>query len=107
MQNPAIHDCFPRFLQDSVKGTGDTLPNTVRKMTGASADRFMLKNRGYVKPGYFADLTVFDEEEIRRATPDKTKSFGICSVFINGECVLDGESLNEKALKTSGRVLKP
>lgn len=106
VQNPAIYDCFPKFLQDSVKGTGDTLPNTVRRMTGASADRFMLKDRGYVKPGYFADFTVFDEDEIRNSAPDKTRSFGIRSVFINGECVLDGEILNEQAVKTSGRVLK-
>ncbi|MGE5614499.1 MAG: hypothetical protein ACM3XR_08840 [Bacillota bacterium] len=46
VQNPAIYDCFPKFLQDSLKGLGDTMPKTIRKMTGATADRFMLKNRG-------------------------------------------------------------
>ena len=105
IQNPAIYDCFPKFLRDSLLGTGDTMPNTVRKMTGATADRFMLVNRGYIKKGYFADLTVFDEEQLKKATPDKTQSFGIDKVFINGKLVLDGGSLNDEALKTSGRAL--
>ena len=74
-------------------------------MTGATADRFMLQNRGYIKKGYFADLTVFDEEQLKKATPDKTQSFGIEKVFINGKLVLDGESLDKKTLKTSGRAL--
>ena len=105
IQNPAIYDCFPKFLRDSLRGTGDTMPNTVRKMTGATADRFMLQNRGYIKKGYFADLTVFDEERLKNATPDKTQSFGIEKVFINGKPVLDGESIDGQALKTSGRAL--
>ena len=37
----------------------------------------MLPQRGYLKEGYFADLTVFNEEEIRRAVPDQERSFGI------------------------------
>ena len=43
----------------------------------------MLPQRGYLKEGYFADLTVFNEEEIRRAVPDQERSFGIEKVFIN------------------------
>ena len=105
VQNPAIYDCYPKFLRDSLRGTGDTLPNTVRRMTGATADRFMLKDRGYVKPGYFADFTVFDEDDTKNATPDQTKSFGIKKVFINGELVLDNDELNKSALKTTGRAL--
>lgn len=105
VQNPAIYDCFPKFLRDSLRGTGDTLPATVRRMTGASADRFMLQNRGYVKPGYYADFTVFDENAIKAATPDQEKSFGIEKVFINGALVLDGDSLNEAALQTAGYAL--
>ena len=105
IQNPSIYDCFPKFLQDSVKGTGDTLPQTVRRMTGASADRFMLKDRGYIKPGYFADLTVFDEEEIKNAVPNQEKSFGISKVFINGTLVLDGDELKTEELKTTGYAL--
>ena len=63
VQNPAVYDCYPKFLRDALRGTGDTMAKTIRKMTGAVADRFMLPQRGYLKEGYYADLTVF---ELRR-----------------------------------------
>ena len=82
------------------------MPNTVRRMTGAIADRFMLPERGYLKEGYFADLTVFDEEELRRAAPDQERSFGIEKLFINGKLVMDEGELDEEALKTTGRAIR-
>ncbi|MBR1457152.1 MAG: amidohydrolase family protein [Oscillospiraceae bacterium] len=106
VQNPAIYDCYPKFLRDSLLGTGDTMPNTIRRMTGAIADRFLLPERGYLKAGYFADLTVFDEEAIRRAAPDRERAFGIEKLFINGRLVLDGGELDEEALKTTGRAIR-
>ena len=105
VQNPAIYDCYPKFLRDSLRGTGDTMPNTVRRMTGAIADRYMLKDRGYLKEDYYADLTVFNEEEIKNAVPDQEKPFGIEKVFINGQLVLSHGQLAEDTLKTSGRAL--
>lgn len=106
IQNPAIYDCFPKFLRDSLLGKGDTMPNTVRRMTGATADRFMLRGRGYIKAGFFADLTVFSEEKLKNAEPDKTCSFGIERVIINGATVLDGDKLNTEAAKTAGRAIR-
>ena len=106
VQNPAIYDCYPKFLRDSLLGTGDTLPNTVRRMTGAIADRFMVPERGYLKEGYYADLTVFDEDAIRRAIPDQEKPFGIEKLFINGKMVMDNGKLDEEALKTTGRAIR-
>lgn len=105
IQNPAIYDCFPKFLRDSLNGTGDTFPNTINRMTGATADRFMIKNRGYIKEGYYADLTVFDENKIKNAVPDQTRSFGIEKVFINGNLVLDDGNINSELLKTSGKAI--
>ena len=105
VQNPAIYDCYPKFLRDALRGTGDTVANTVRKMTGALADRFMLADRGYLKEGYYADLTVFDEEALRNGTPDQEKPFGIEKVFVNGRLVYSGERLDEQALKDAGRVI--
>lgn len=105
VQNPAIYDCFPKFLRDALLAETPRLPMTIRKMTGATADRFMLKDRGYVRPGCFADLVVFDPEAIRSAVPDQEKSFGIEQVFINGRRVLMGDELDAQALKTAGRAL--
>ena len=106
VQNPAIYDCYPKFLRNSLLGTGDTMPRTIRKMTGGVADRFSIKERGYVKPGCFADFTVFDEDALKNGTPDRSEAFGIEKVFINGRCVLDGGSLDAEALKTTGRAMR-
>ena len=61
--------------------------------------------RGYIKPGYFADITVFDEAEMKDAVPDQEKAFGIKRVFINGHQVLAEGALDKDALKTSGHAL--
>lgn len=106
VQNPAIYDCFPKFLRDSLLGKGDTMENTINRMTGATAERFGLRERGYIRPGYFADLTVFSEDELRNAVPDQQKSFGIRKVWINGTSVFDNDTLDQNAIKTSGRSIK-
>ena len=106
VQNPAIYDGFPKFIRDSLLGRGDTMPRTIRKMTGGVADRFSIPERGYVKPGFFADLTVFNEAEMVSAVPDQEKAFGIRRVFINGKEVLCEGRLDAEALKTSGHALK-
>ncbi len=106
IQNPVIYDCYPKFIRDSLRGTGCSMPMTIRKMTGAIADRFALKDRGYLREGCFADLTVFDESAIKAATPDQSKPFGIDKVFINGELVLDKGQLSQEVLKSTGRLLK-
>ena len=106
IQNPAIYDCFPKFLKFSLCGTGDTMSNTIRKMTGGVADRFSIMNRGYVKPGFYADLTVFNEDELREGQPDQERSFGIEKVYINGIKVLDGNMLDTEAIKHSGKAMR-
>ena len=106
VQNPAIYDCFPKFLKFSLCGTGDTMSNTIRKMTGGVTDRFSIMNRGYVKPGFYADLTVFNEDELREGQPDQERSFGIEKVYINGIKVLDGNMLDTEAIKHSGKAMR-
>lgn len=106
VQNPAIYDCFPKFLHLSLNGKGDTMPRAIRKMTGAVADRFSIPARGYVKPGYFADLTVFDETALKDGRPDQSRAFGIERVYVNGKCVLSDGQLDEAAFARAGRALR-
>ncbi len=106
VQNPAIYDCYPKFLRDALMGTGGDLPSTIRKMTSAVAERFRLEDRGVIRPGAFADLTVFSEDALRTSEPDQEKSFGIQRVFINGAEVLCGDTLRAEALRTSGHALR-
>lgn len=105
IQNPAIYDCFPKFLRDALLGTGASMGKTIRSMTGATADRFAIAQRGYIREGYFADLVVFNEDTLISAVPDQTCSFGIEKVFLNGALVLDGDKLDEELAKRSGRAL--
>ena len=106
IQNPAIYDCFPKFLKFSLCGSGDTMPNTIRKMTGAVADRFSIKERGLIKPEFYADLTIFDEDKLCNGKPGEQHSFGIEKVYINGIKVLDGNTLDTEAIKSSGRAMR-
>ena len=106
VQNPAIYDCFPKFLHLSLNGKGDTMPRAIRKMTGAVADRFSIGQRGYVKPSYFADLTVFDEAALKNGKPDQSRAFGIDRVYVNGSLVLSDGQLDEAAFRHAGRALR-
>ncbi len=106
VQNPAIYDCFPKFLRSSLIGNGDTMARTIRKMTGGVADRFSLKDRGYLRTGCFADITVFNEDKLKNAIPDQQKSFGIEKVLINGNLVLENDFINETLLKNAGHAVR-
>jgi N-acyl-D-amino-acid deacylase len=63
----------------------------VLKMTSLAAQRVGLTDRGLVKPGMFADITVFNPATvIDRATFEQPHqpSVGIEYVFVNGQMVL-------------------
>ncbi len=105
IQNPAIYDVFPKFLKQALSGQDDTLPRTIRKMTGATADRFSLTDRGYLRENAFADLTVFDEQAVKDGTPDISKPFGIRHVFINGRHVLKDGALDKDAAVGCGQAM--
>lgn len=106
IQNPSIYDCFPKFLRSSLLGKGASMERTVRKMTGQTADRFSLKERGYIKAGNYADITVFDEEKLKSAVPNQQKSFGIEKVFINGKLVFSDYQINEAVVKHAGYAIR-
>ncbi len=89
LQNIAAFQTFPQFFELS-KRYRIPPEKIVRKMTGATADRFGIPERGYLKPGYKADLTVIDLKKIsvNEKKPD-AKPGGIVHVYINGSPVLE------------------
>ena len=109
--HPRSYGTFPRMLRKYVLDEGViTLPFFVRKVTSFPASILGIKDRGYLKEGYKADILVFDAETIQdRATfdrlPDLTdaklsefiadgdphqNSEGIEYLLINGALVIDG-----------------
>jgi N-acyl-D-amino-acid deacylase len=69
-----------------------TLPDAVRKMTGLPAQILGLTDRGLLKPGYAADVTLFNPDTVGPTNSyDKPKSYptGIPYVIVNGVTVID------------------
>jgi N-acyl-D-amino-acid deacylase len=100
LQNIAAFQTFPQFFLLG-KRWGIPMEMIVRKMTGATADRYQIPERGYLKPGYKADITVLcaDRLKVDESKPDFTPE-GIEHVYINGCPVLEnGRYVGGKAGK--------
>ena len=87
-RHPRGAGTFPRVLGRFVRELHWLeLPEAVRKMTSLPAWRLGLKDRGLIRPGYKADIVIFDPRHvIDRATfqqPELTAE-GIARVFVNG-----------------------
>jgi len=106
VQNAAAYGTFPRFLALSRDHSIEPLPQTIRKMTGATADRFGLTDRGYLREGAFADLACFDLENVYGNVEACEDPRGIVHVFINGAAVLLDGSLTAGLEEKPGRILK-
>ena len=64
------------------------LEQAVRKITSLPAERVHLKDRGSLKPGYFADVTIFDPAKIidhATYTAPGLLSEGVAYVLVNGQ----------------------
>jgi N-acyl-D-amino-acid deacylase len=91
--HPRGFGTFPRILghyvrQDSVI----TLEFAVRKMTSLAAQRVGINDRGLLKPGMYADITVFDPNTIiDRSTYEMPSQLatGVSYVLVNGVPVVD------------------
>jgi N-acyl-D-amino-acid deacylase len=105
VQNASAYGCFPRFLQ--LARETQVLPPeaAVRKMTGAVADRFGIPGRGYLRPGFAADVTVFDPAAIAAHGDLCERPDGIDAVYINGVRVVTAGAADPKALLGAGHVL--
>jgi N-acyl-D-amino-acid deacylase len=86
--HPRLWGTFPRVLGHYSRDLKlFPLEDAVRRMTSYSAQRFHLAKRGEVRPGYYADICVFDPATvIDTATFEKpiAPSKGIDTVICNG-----------------------
>ena len=86
--HPRLWGTFPRVLGHYSRDVGlFPLETAVHKMTGLSAQRFQLAERGEIRAGAHADIVVFDAATVRDAATfaqPKTLSQGIEWVFVDG-----------------------
>lgn len=104
--HPRAAGALPRVLRKYVREQNRLpLEEAIAKMTLKTANCFSIRERGRLKAGYAADVTVFDAQRIADtadyAHPQR-KSVGIAHVILNGEHVWNGQ---EMIGKSAGRVL--
>ncbi|MFT5322363.1 MAG: N-acyl-D-amino-acid deacylase [Planctomycetaceae bacterium] len=107
--HPRVFGSVGRFLGPMVRDLKlNTLEQAVHKMTGYSANRFRLPDRGTVTEGAFADLTIFNAETITdHATFDDPRqpTTGIETVVVNGRIIVESTEPVESA-SPPGRALR-
>ncbi|HYL87512.1 MAG TPA: D-aminoacylase [Burkholderiales bacterium] len=89
--HPRLWGTFPRVLGHYARGLGlFPLETAVHKMTGLTARTFGLRDRGVLKSGMAADITVFDAGEIDEAATFQKPiqpAKGIDTVIVNGAVI--------------------
>ena len=108
MPHPRSYGTFPRVLGRFVRERRlFSWETAVQKMTGMPAAKLRLKDRGLLRPGYAADLALFDpatvQDEATFPAPHRHPT-GLPYVIVNGQVVVDGPRFNAVP---AGRVLTP
>lgn len=91
--HPRSYGTFSRVLGEYVRNRKTiTLEEAIRKMTSLPAQTLRLKDRGLLKEGMYADITIFDPEQIKDlatyADPHQY-SQGVVYVLVNGQEVIE------------------
>jgi len=91
--HPRKYGTFPRKIREyGLKRKVVTLPYAIRSSSALTADALGIKERGWLRVGYFADVIVFDEQAIAdQATYDKPEALatGMRYVVVNGKIVVE------------------
>ena len=96
------------------------METAIRKLSGQQADLFGFVDRGYLRPGYWADITVFDPETIDPGPVRRVRDFpanaerltadepaGIRHVLVNGQPIqVDGEIVTDAVNARPGQLLR-
>ncbi|MDQ2891125.1 MAG: D-aminoacylase [Gemmatimonadota bacterium] len=105
--HPRSYGTYPRILGRYVRDEHlITLEDAVRKMSGAVADRLLIRDRGLLREGMYADVVIFDPATIiDNSTYEQPNqaSTGVREVFVNGvEVVSSGKHTGAKP----GRIVR-
>ena len=113
--HPRGYGAFPRILGRYVRDEHVlTLEEAIRKMTSLAANRVHLADRGLLKPGFYADVVVFDPQQIHDVAtfedPNRL-SAGMQYVLVNGGVVVfagkQTNALPGRPLRGPGYIKRP
>ena len=95
--HPRAYGSFARILSKYVREDHTLrLEDAIRKFTSLPAQQVKLENRGLLRTGYFADITVFDPAKVKDVAtfedPNRT-SVGFEYVFVNGVLALEHDQV--------------
>jgi N-acyl-D-amino-acid deacylase len=95
--HPRKYGTFPEKLRKYVfEEHAITLPFAIRSNTSLPAETLRLKDRGLLKPGYFADVVVFDPKTIRANSTyqqPRLLATGVRYLLVNGQLAIDAGQL--------------
>lgn len=104
---PLVQHSLTAMLQLAKQGYF-TVEKVVEKMCHAPADLFRIENRGYIRPGYFADLVLVDPSLSQQVTtenilykcgwsPFEGETFDsvVVRTFVNGQTVFNNGVFDE------------
>ena len=98
--HPRAFGTFPRVLAEYVRAEHTMrMEEAIRKMTSLAASRVGLVDRGVLRPGMIADITIFDPATIKDvATYNDSlhNSVGVKFVFVNGRPVVWEGAITEE-----------
>jgi N-acyl-D-amino-acid deacylase len=105
--HPRSFGTFPRKIgRYAIEGKIIPLAQAIHSATGLPATVLSLPDRGYLKPGYYADVAVFDPARFRDvATYEKPLQWatGTKLVLVNGQIAVEDEQPTDKL---AGRAIR-
>ena len=110
--HPRVFGTYPRIIQRYVfQQQLLSLETAISKMTTKPATMLGLSHRGLIRPGYIADLVIFDDTFQDHATFDKPEQYpeGLKYVLINGKIKVNNgayyDNFPGRVLRKSDRIL--
>ncbi|MDR1913544.1 MAG: dihydroorotase [Clostridiales bacterium] len=104
---PLVQHALPAMLEMAANGIF-TYEKVVEKMAHLPADLFHIDRRGYIRPGYYADIVLVDPQSPWTVTPDNllyrcgwspfegyTFRHKVWKTFVNGQVVYDDGQIND------------
>ena len=104
VQNFACYYAFPKFIT-LARENHTSLEEAVYKMTGLSAARFQIKERGSIEVGHYADVVILDLNKLSFEEGVDESPQGINYVINNGKIVVKNNTVLQSNANQVGKMI--